>query len=138
MDTTGSTWAFADGDYDFFLTMPRLIAAEREMGCSIFELFHHLGDNLAAVGEEEIVSGPSPATLKQCRALIRNALIGGGRTEEQARELVETYCFPARAAILDLALAFKVLRAMIYGVQVSPGSKKKAVAPKPSRSPKGR
>lgn len=128
MDATASRLAFADGDYTFFLTMARLIAAEREMGCSIFELFHHLGDHLAVLDQAEVMAGPSPARLTQCRALIRNALIGGGQTEEQARELVETYCFPARGAVLDAALAFKILRTAIYGVVTEGGSKKKAGA----------
>lgn len=138
MDGTASHLAFADGDYDFFMPMARLIAAEREMGCSIFELFHHLGDNLGSLNGAELLAGPSPATMHQCRALIRNALIGGGEPEDSARELIETYCFPARAAILDAALAFTILRGMIYGVKVEEGSKKKGAAVKSSRSSRGK
>jgi hypothetical protein len=127
MDETSVTLAFADGDYTFFLPMQRLIAAEREMKCSLFEAFYNLGNHVAGVEGKEVLAGPSPATLPQCQALIRNGLIGGGQTEERARELVETYCYPARAAILDAALAFKVARAAIYGVQTAP--KKKADQP---------
>lgn len=138
MDATAVTLPFADGDYRFFLPMARIVAAEREANCSIFELFHNLGDHLAVLDGAEVMAGPSPARLSQCRALIRNALIGGGQSEERARELAEVYCYPARAAVLDAALAFKILRAAIYGVQVAEGSKKKAAAASRSRSAKER
>lgn len=116
--------AFADGEYTFFLPMARLIAAEREMDCSVFELFDGLGQHLGRALDETVLAGPSPARLRQCHSLIRNALIGGGTSEIEAKQLVETYCYPARAAIQDLALTFAVLRKMVYGVDL--GSKKKS------------
>lgn len=118
VDETVYTGPFADGDYTFFLPMARLIAAEREMKCSIFELFFNVGQNLATYNGEMLLAGPSPATTEQAQKLIRNGLIGGGVTETEARELVETYCYPVRPAINDLALARAIAGAAIHGVQV--------------------
>ena len=127
--------AFADGEFRFHLPMARLVAAEREADCSIFELFQNLGEHLGAVADEMVLAGPSPARLRQCHALIRNALIGGGTDEVEAKELIETYCYPARPAIHDMALAWSILKAAIYGVEL----KKKAEGAEtdaPSASPK--
>lgn len=146
MDTK-TTLPFADGEYTFWLPMPRVIAAEREMGRldadgrkqprSIFALFHDIGTHVGAVSEEIVLAGPSPALLADVHALIRNALIGGNDglvggeqiavPDSLARELVDTYCYPARPAMHDLALAWKILSAAIYGIDSS-GSKKKDAA----------
>lgn len=124
---------FADGeDHTFFLPMARIIAAEREMDASIFELFPALGSSLASIAAEAILVAPSSATLKQCHALIRNALIGGGIDEGEAKSLVDVYCFPARPAIKDMTLAFKILEAAVYGVQVK--KKDESAAPDASGS----
>lgn len=142
MDTK-VTLPFADGEYTFWLPMPRVVAAEREMArrdadgaCnphSIFAVFHDIGSHLGQIGDEPALIGPSPALLSDAHTIIRNALIGGNSGmvdgesvavhESLARELVETYCYPARPAMHDLGLAWKVLRAAIYGID--PGSKKK-------------
>jgi hypothetical protein len=127
-DETSITLPFADGDYQFFLPLPRVVAAEREADCSIFELFSEIGAGVGAVGDELILISPSAAALKQCHAVIRNALIGGGQGEEEARKLLETYCYPARPAIADLGLTYKILGAAIYGVRL----KKKDVPEGPS------
>jgi hypothetical protein len=137
---------FADGAYRFWLPMPQVIAAEREMARrdaegnpqphSIFAVFHDLGAHLGQLGEETVLTGPSPALLSDAHAVIRNALIGGadGFVDgasiavggAMARELVATYCYPARPAIHDLGLAWEVLRAAIYGIDPkATGSKKK-------------
>lgn len=116
---TRVTLPFADGDYEFWLPMPRVIAVEREADCSIFALFYNLSSNMGLYLGEEILVGPSDARLKQCHALIRNALVGGGTSEQQARELVETYCAPARPAMHDLALARLILNSAIYGIDTS-------------------
>lgn len=140
MDTALTT-DFADGAYRFWLPMPRVIAAEREMGGarSIFALFYDLGEALAQAGNGRMVlAGVTEARLSECHAVIRNALVGGnegrvaGETvavgDGMARELVETYCYPARPAMHDLALAWEVLRAAIYGIDTAAsGSKKKPV-----------
>lgn len=115
---TRVTAAFADGSFGFWLPMSRVIAAEREMGISIFEAFHGLGEHLGQFAEEVFLVGPSPIHPKQCRDLIRNALIGGGTDESEAGELVETYCYPARPAIKDMALAWKILDAAIHGIKL--------------------
>lgn len=142
MDTK-VTLPFADGEYDFWLPMPRVVAAEREMARrdadgarnahSIFAVFHDIGSHLGQIGDEPALIGPSPALLSDAHTIIRNALIGGnaGRVdgesisvpESLARELVEVYCYPARPAMHDLGLAWKVLKAAIYGIDS--GSKKK-------------
>ena len=152
MDTK-VTLLFADGEYSFWLPLPRLIAAEREMGRadsegtrqprSIFAIFHELGAHLAEISGETVLAGPSPALLTDAHAIIRNALIGGESglvegesiavTDTMAKELVKVYCFPARPAIHDLGLAWRILQAAIYGVAT--GSKKKGGAddaPQPS------
>lgn len=133
---TRITLPFADGeDHDFWLPMPRVIAVEREAECSIFALFHDLGENLGQKDGQLVLSGPSPARLKACHSLIRNALVGAGAPEQTARDLVETYCYPARPAMQDIGLAWQVLRAAVYGVQLPAGSKKKdAAAEQPSPS----
>jgi hypothetical protein len=125
---TRVTLDFADGRYDFWLPMPRVIAAEREADTGIFALFHELGENLGrSVGGEMVLVGATPARLKACHAVIRNALCGGGTAEQEARELVETYCYPARPAMFDLALAWNILKAAVYGIDMTAvGSKKKA------------
>lgn len=147
---TALTRAFADGDYRFWLPIPRVIAAEREMSRdrprSIFALFYDLGDSLAAGGGESLIlAGPSSGTLLECQSVIRNALCGGneGRVngatiavgDALAKELVSTYCYPARPAMHDAELAYRILEAAIYGVQLPEGSKKKGEttdAPHPS------
>lgn len=123
--------------------MPRIVAIEREMGRadadgvkqphSIFAIFHELAQNIGTLGEMHVLVGPSGARIAEAHAIIRHALIGGGSGrangedvavgEALARELVETYCYPARPAILDMALAWNILSAAIYGV--ADGSKKK-------------
>ena len=126
--------------------MPQIIAAEREMArCdadgaslphSIFAVFHDIGAHLGKLGDENILTGPSPALLGDAHAVIRNALTGGADglvngddirvNAAIARELVATYCYPARPAIHDLGLAWEVLRTAIYGIdQTATGSKKK-------------
>lgn len=128
MDETKANVHFAGEDRDFWLPMARVVAFEREADCSIFALFYAIGENLsAALDGELILAGGSEARLRQCHSLIRNALIGAGEDEKEAAELVKTYCYPARAAVHDLALTYEVLRAAIYGIKVDEGSKKKSV-----------
>ena len=143
---TAITRDFADGVYRFWLPMPQVIAAEREMARrdsegnplphSIFAVFHDLGAHLGQLGDETILTGPSPALLSDAHTVIRNALAGGAegmvngedvRTSgTMARDLVAVYCYPARPAIHDLGLAWEVLRAAIYGIDPkATGSKKK-------------
>jgi hypothetical protein len=115
--TTRTKLPFADGDYVFWLPMARVNAAEHEIGGSILALFHALGENMAeSVGGTRVLAGSSEARVKQCQSIIRNALIGGGTPETDARELVDVYCYPARPAMHDVALAWDILHAAVYGV----------------------
>jgi len=113
---------FAGEDRTFFLPMARITIVERETGVSVFQLFDWLGKNLGSIGEEIVLLNGTEITPKQCHSVIRNSLIGGGVPEKEAGELVETYAYPARPAINDLALAWCILQALIYGVSL----KKKA------------
>ena len=142
MDTK-VTLPFADGEYTFWLPMPRVVAAEREMARrdadgarnphSIFAVFHNIGSHLGQIGDEPMLAGPSPALLKDAHSIILNGLIGGNSAtvdgeaitvpDSIARDLLDTYCYPARPAILDLGLAWNILKAAIYGIDQ--GSKKK-------------
>lgn len=131
---TGLTEAFGDGKYRFWLPMPRVVAIEREAGESILALFYNLGEHLGVSMGETVLAGPSPATLKQCQSVIRNALIGGSDGlvggdqiavgDALGQELVETYCYPARPAMHDIALAWRILKAAVYGVEVPAAQKK--------------
>lgn len=113
---------FAGEDRTFFLPMARITVVEREADASVFELFDWLGKNLGSVGEDIVLVGAAEITIRQCHSLIRNGLIGAGVPEKEAGELVQTYGFPARPAIYDLALAWEILQALVYGVHL----KKKA------------
>lgn len=115
---TAITANFADGEYRFWLPMTRVVAAEREMGISLFEAFYFLGEHLGKIAEEMVLVGPSPITPKQCERLIRNALIGGGTDESEVPGLIETYCYPARPAIKDMGLAYQILQAAVYGIDL--------------------
>jgi len=136
--------------------MPQVVAVEREAARrdadgasiprSIFAIFHDIGSHLGQLGDAEVLTGPSPALLTEAQAVIRAGLAGGndGRVNGEsiavggamARELVATYCYPARPAIHDLGLAWEILRAAIYGIDPkATGSKKKdegAESPSPS------
>lgn len=146
---TALTADFADGSYRFWLPMSRVVAAEREMGRdgiprSLLGLFYDIGEGLGTALGEHVLAGSIPARLSECQTVIRNALIGGNEGmvdgeqiaigDTLAKELVDTYCYPARPAMHDVALAWQILRAAIYGIDTS-GSKKKdgaSVDPDPS------
>ncbi len=122
---TRTTLPFADGDYEFWLPMPRVVAAEREIEGSIFALFYDIAENLGSAMGELVLVGATEARLKSCHAVIRNALVGGGTGEQEARDLVATYCYPARPAMHDVALAYNILKAAIYGIVLPDTVKKK-------------
>lgn len=118
MDETRYIGFFATGDHTFFLSAARTIALQREADCGIFDLFFDMGQSLASIGEEMVLAGRTSVTPSQCVAVIANGLIGGGMPEQEARDMVKTYCAPARPAMHDLALAWRILEAAIYGIQV--------------------
>lgn len=135
MDETKATAHFAGEDRDFWLPMSRVVAFEREADISIFALFYAIGENLGSVGGgETVLIGSSDARLRQCHSLIRNALIGAGVPEKESAELVQTYCYPNRPAMLDVALCFSILQAAIYGIKLPESSKKKSGRGGTSRS----
>lgn len=127
---TRTTLPFADGDYEFWLPMtPSVIPFERESGGeSIFTLFYNIGENAGTVAGEMVLTGPAPVSMDHIHSLIRNALIGGGTPSAEAKALVKVYCFPARPAILDMALAYNVLKAAIYGIELPENGKKNSEA----------
>lgn len=103
---------------------------------SIFAVFHDLGANIGQLGDQIVLTGPSPALLSDAHAVIRNALVGGADGYvngdsivvggAMARDLVATYCYPARPAMHDIDLAWRILKAAIYGIDPKiTGSKKK-------------
>lgn len=127
MDETKANCHFAGEDRDFWLPMSRVVAFEREADLSIFELFYAIGEHLAeALDGKPFLAGGSGARLRQCHSLIRNGLIGAGEGEKEAAEMIKIYCYPSRAAVHDLALAYEILRAAIYGIKVDESAKKKA------------
>lgn len=132
---TALTTKFGDGTYRFWLPMPRVIAAEREISGSILALFYDIAEALGeSVGGTIVLAGSTDARLKSCHAVIRNALVGGneGQVDGEiiavgdtlARELVETYCYPARPAMHDIALAWEILRAAVYGIDATAQKKR--------------
>jgi len=118
VDETAVTLPFADGKYRFFLPLIRIAAFRREARCGPWELFHWLGEHLGGIDDATVLLGPSPVDPEQCVHLIRNALIGGGTDSVKAEAMTEQYCFPTRPAIHDMALAWAILRAAVYGVQI--------------------
>lgn len=148
MDETAITATLGDGEYRFWLPMPRVVAAEREMGKdrprSIVALFYDLWETLGNGYGQAMITGSSNATLAECHAVIRNALCGGGEGlvdgetiavgDALAKELVQTYCYPARPAIHDIALAWEILNAAINGVKLPDAKKKTPEAESPSPS----
>ncbi len=119
MDETTYVGPFADGEYAFFLPLLRASAFEREASCGLWEIFDWIGKSLAQMAGETVLADPCRASPEQCVILIRNALIGGGKSVEDAKALVNSYCYPARPGIRDLELAWRILEAALYGIQTS-------------------
>lgn len=112
-------------DHVFFLPMARILVVERECNRSLFELFPMLGSALAKTSGQFVLAEPCAVTLEQCHSIIRNALIGAGMGEREARDMVQTYCAPARPAVHDMGLAWHILEQLVYGIQI----KKKTNSP---------
>lgn len=126
---------FADGRYVFWLPMPQVIELERIAGASILAIEERLR---AGIGQEDgggvVFLGGGGATVREIREVIRLGLIGGnegcasGEVREVgplvARDLVDAYVYPNRPLVEGAALAWRILNAAIFGVQL----KKKATA----------
>ena len=139
MADTAVEFDFADGRYRFWLPLPEVVELERKTGVSILAIEERLR---AAIGVDGDVSDPASdfvflgggsATVTDVRETLRLALQGGGGGlvdgEEievgpiRARQLVETYVYPARPFAEGVVQAWRVLHAAIHGIQLS--SKKK-------------
>lgn len=133
MDETAITLSFAGGEYRFWLPLPQVFELERGCETSILAIEERLR---AGIGQNPDGSaafiGGGLATVKEIRETIRLGLIGGNHAlvdgEEvavgplRAKELLENYTFPARPLAESAALAWSILSAAIFGIEL----KKKA------------
>lgn len=116
---------FADGTYRFWLRMRELSsfeAGEETLLAFYWKLSQATGIDASGTFIYTATGGPAAHRIVE---LIRLALIGGnhatlltGEAEvapEQARRLVEQYCYPARPIEEAAALAFNIAHAAVYG-----------------------
>jgi hypothetical protein len=120
---------FAEGTYRFWLPMPQVNEIEGKHG-SICALEFNLraGIGLDPKGNAIFV-GSGVTDSSAIRDVIRCALIGGGQAvvddqtievgPQRARELIETYVFPARPIGEAAALAWRILAAAVYGNELA-------------------
>ena len=127
---TEITMSFADGEYRFFLPIPQVTELESG-GQSMCALEFRLRESIGlTIDGEAIYGGGNAVDADSIRKIIRLALIGGnGGTVEgekvdvgpqRARELVETYVYPARPLAEGAALAWRILATAIYGNEPKP------------------
>lgn len=127
---------FADGTYSFWLPLPQVFEVERKTGdTSLLVLEERMR---AAIGQDAegafVFAGGGAAMVADVREVIRCALIGGnaGMVEGEeievgpvaAKQLVDSYVYPARPLAEGVVLAWRILQAAIYGIRLD-GSKKK-------------
>ena len=125
---TALTSPFADGEYRFWLPLPQVFELERECG-SMLALEERLR---AGIGQDgaggAVFVGGGDATAKEIREVIRIGLIGGnnatvdGEEKEvgptRAKALVSDYTYPARPLAESAALAWSILSAAIFGIEL--------------------
>jgi hypothetical protein len=143
---TAITLAFADGDYRFWLPLPRVVELERATGdTSILVIEERLRGSIGVdqAGDDPtfLFLGGGSAMIADVRETLRLGLIGGGSAmvngEEievgpmLAKRLVDDYVYPARPFAEGVVLAWRVLHAAIHGVQL----KKKATEPGEGSAP---
>jgi hypothetical protein len=151
MADTAVHLAFADGEYRFWLPLPQVVELERKTGSSILAIEERLRAAIGADGPQDdptfLFIGGGTATVSDVRETLRLALWGGGGGlvdgqeievgPNMARQLVDTYVYPARPFSEGVVQAWRVLHAAIHGIQLA--SKKKgeaeAVDDQPSMSP---
>ncbi|XAI96832.1 hypothetical protein [Synechococcus phage Ssp-JY40] len=140
MADTAVTFAFADGEYRFWLPLPQVVELERKTGSSILAIEERLRAAIGAEGAQDdptfVFLGGGAATVSDVRETLRLALWGGGGGlvdgqevevgPNMARQLVDTYVYPARPFSEGVVQAWRVLHAAIHGVQLV---KKKDAAP---------
>jgi len=139
---TSVTLPFADGTYRFWLGLPQWVGLERSRGdTSLLTIEERLRTSIGANGEEYVFLGGGGAMLKDVCETIRFGLIGGnsaminGEEREvgpiRAQQLVEEYVCPARPLEEGVLIAWRILHAAIYTVQL----KKKVAGSPESESP---
>lgn len=142
MADTAVTFAFADGEYRFWLPLPEVVELERKTGSSILAIEERLRAAIGADGSQDeanplfVFLGGGTATVADVRETLRLALQGGGGglvDGEQievgpirARQLVDAYVYPARPFGENVVQAWRVLHAAIHGIQLA--SKKNSAA----------
>jgi hypothetical protein len=135
MADTAVTFAFADGEYRFWLPLPEVVELERKTGSSILAIEERLRAAIGADGSADeanplfVFLGGGSATIADVRETLRLALQGGGGglvDGEQievgpirARQLVDAYVYPARPFAEGVVQAWRVLHAAIHGIQLS-------------------
>ena len=135
---------FADGEYRCWLPLPQIFELERNCGdVSILILEERMR---MAIGQEPetgefVFTGGGAAMTKDIRETIRLGLIGGnhaitdaGQIEVgplKAKDLVDAYVYPARPLGEGLVIAWRILSAAVFGVQLK---KKASAAPAKPRS----
>ena len=132
--TTAVELDFADGRYRFWLPLPQVTELERKTdNTSILVIEERLR---GAIGIEQgeiepgfVFLGGGSALVADVRETLRLALIGGnsgmvnGAEIEVgpllAKQLVDSYVYPARPFAEGVVLAWRVLHAAIHGVQLA-------------------
>lgn len=139
--------AFGDGVYRFWLPLPQIVALERKCGdTSILVIEERLRASIGVDADGAFTfAGGGSAMISDVRETIRQALQGGnsgmvdGEEKEvgpiSAGELVNQYTYPARPLSEGVVIAWRILHAAIYGIQLKKKPRAKP-ARKRSRSPK--
>lgn len=136
---------FADGRYSFWLALPHVVELERKCGGkSVFAMYDAMGAGLGTVGDDPVYMGGGTAMVTEIRETIRLGLIGGNSGlvdgaeievgPNTARNLVDTYTFPARPLVEGLHIAWTILHAAIVGIDLKKvdGAGEEPLAPSPS------
>lgn len=134
---------FADGDYLFALKVPQILELQRVCGAGIFVIYGRLLKGRYVLQSSGLSFGAPhecEAYLNDVLETVRLALIGGGQgrvnatdvqvTPLRARELVDTYCFPATPLKETWDLAAAILATTMEGYDEPSGQKK---SPAPAR-----
>ena len=132
---TALTTDFADGTYRFWLPLPQAFELQRSADVSIIEFEQALRDGVGQDADGKFAFlGGGAVSVKAILEVVRLGLIGGGfgmvQGEEievgplRAKELLETYVYPARPLSEAAALAYHIAYAAVFGVKL----KKKAPA----------
>lgn len=144
MSVTSLELKFGDGDYVFALPIPQLRELQRLCGAGIFAIYGRVLKGRFVIGEQVVAdTADAQAFLDDILETIRLGLIGGAgglvAGEEvkvsalRARQLVETYCYPAAPLRESWSVAAAILAACIEGYE-PPGEAGPAEAPAPENA----